>query len=509
MAPRAYRFTAIGLLVFLFAVNVYRAGTQSVTIDEAFTYNQFVEPPLKQSLTTFDANHHILHTYLCKLSTKLFGLSELSLRLTSLLGGLLYFYVIYRLCRYLFGSHLFLLLSVSVLSLNPFVLDYLSAARGYSLALGLFLFALWQQIRYLSAPQVSSVYSAGVALGCSVACNLTFAPVAAASASFFIAILLSERGHPPGKKVDTAIGEFLIPAVVTAFLVVVLPLSRATRDQFYVGVGSLHETLASIANASFDPVAGLPNAWGRELGISGVPPLRVAAEPVILVIMIFLSIVWAKPAALWVRTRSRTIFMPSDLFLLLGGGTFLLTLAGFWAAHQLFQTPYPFARTGLYLVPLFVLSSSSMVKLLERRKRLYSLATVIGLLIASVWLIQFAARFRTSHYSQWYFNAGTRNIVDRIRARQDPGITRKIRISANWAEVPGLNFYRKMYGLDWWEPVERKERIEPIGDYFVFFPSDQALLAQHRLTVLYTDPLSSATLAVNADSVQVNLNRGR
>jgi hypothetical protein len=33
---RVYVLLSIGLLVFLFAVNIYRARTQSITIDEAF-----------------------------------------------------------------------------------------------------------------------------------------------------------------------------------------------------------------------------------------------------------------------------------------------------------------------------------------------------------------------------------------------------------------------------------------------------------------------------------------
>ena len=52
------------LLGGVFAVNIYRAATQGVTIDEAFTYQHFVAPPLAQVMTSYDVNHHVLNSLL-------------------------------------------------------------------------------------------------------------------------------------------------------------------------------------------------------------------------------------------------------------------------------------------------------------------------------------------------------------------------------------------------------------------------------------------------------------
>ena len=40
--PRAYITAAMVLLAFLLATNIYRAAHQSITIDEAFTYNKHI-----------------------------------------------------------------------------------------------------------------------------------------------------------------------------------------------------------------------------------------------------------------------------------------------------------------------------------------------------------------------------------------------------------------------------------------------------------------------------------
>jgi hypothetical protein len=55
------------VLVFTFSLlNIYRAATQSITIDEAYTYLSFVKPTLWEIMTRYDANHHVLHSLLCK-----------------------------------------------------------------------------------------------------------------------------------------------------------------------------------------------------------------------------------------------------------------------------------------------------------------------------------------------------------------------------------------------------------------------------------------------------------
>src|SRR5579871_1556078 len=103
------------LLVLLGVMNVYRAWTQSVVVDEARTYLAFVKPPLSQILSTYEANHHVLHSLLCKVTTGVFGLSEWSLRIPSLLGGFLYFVMIFLISRRWLGVGWWMVMSVSLL----------------------------------------------------------------------------------------------------------------------------------------------------------------------------------------------------------------------------------------------------------------------------------------------------------------------------------------------------------------------------------------------------------
>src|SRR5436305_14681813 len=99
MTDRIVRAAIIALFTALFTVNIYRAATQSITVDEAYAYDLFIEPPLAQVLTSFNATHHVLQSLLSKRSVKSFGVSEFTLRLPTLIGGLLYFVVVYLLSR--------------------------------------------------------------------------------------------------------------------------------------------------------------------------------------------------------------------------------------------------------------------------------------------------------------------------------------------------------------------------------------------------------------------------
>ena len=132
------------LLAALVVVNLYRAWTQSITYDEAVTYDAFVVGPMSHAFTGYNANNHVLFTILAKVTTGAVGTSELGLRLTSVVAGAVYFVAVFFLCRLLFGSAMIFSMAVAGLALNPLVLDFFSAARGYGLALALFMAAFYQ-----------------------------------------------------------------------------------------------------------------------------------------------------------------------------------------------------------------------------------------------------------------------------------------------------------------------------------------------------------------------------
>ena len=144
---RLINLIAILILIALSVTNIYRAKTQSITCDEAYSYELWTSQPLSRMFVAYDTGNHVVQNMLSKISVAALGLSELTLRLPSLLAGFLYFIAIYRISRLVFGADSLFLLSVCVLSLDPLLLDLLSAARGYALALAFCTWALYYMLK--------------------------------------------------------------------------------------------------------------------------------------------------------------------------------------------------------------------------------------------------------------------------------------------------------------------------------------------------------------------------
>src|SRR5579863_5759578 len=89
------------ILAALFAMvwAVVRASLQSVAQDEGDTYFWFAAKTAGHSVWYPFPNNHVLNTMLMWVSTRVFGLSSISLRMPALAGGMLYILVCYFLCR--------------------------------------------------------------------------------------------------------------------------------------------------------------------------------------------------------------------------------------------------------------------------------------------------------------------------------------------------------------------------------------------------------------------------
>ncbi|NWF84744.1 MAG: hypothetical protein HXY18_13040 [Bryobacteraceae bacterium] len=283
--------------------NAARAGTCAATTDEAFTALDFAGKPWLEMLAYYDANNHVLHTILVKLSLDAFGWNVVSLRLPALAAGLLYSTMIWRLGRRWFGDSLAFLALCAFTAWAPPAAEYFSLARGYSMALAFLAWALLESEDSGTArwPRVS------VAMGLSVASNLVFAiPSAALSA----VLMFRERSLRHFRSL-------IVPGAVLALIINALPLSRAGTDNFYYGAKSFAESLRSIFE------------WPGYDGLS-------AAAALVLPLCCLAALT---------RTATRQTALTAVTALAIAA---LLALAG---------APWPRGRTGVYLAFLILLAA--------------------------------------------------------------------------------------------------------------------------------------------------------
>jgi hypothetical protein len=483
-----YRRVAVVLLLVLLAVNVYRASTQSITHDEAFAWNLFLTGHWADLFDSYHTCHHILHTLLCKISVKTLGLSEFSLRLPSLLGGLLYLIMVYRLSRRVFGEGRQFLLAVGLLSLNPFILDHMSVARGYGLSIALWLWALDQMLSFLGGDRnVARIYKAALGLGLSVAANFTLLGPGTALAVIFL-LLLARSG-----RTAEAIDHFVVPGIVSCFVIVVLPLTRVQLGQFDFGMPSLGESLRDLVAMSLyhHPLDSrmyaflpAPAFWFATFAYVLVPGVLLGAAVACLVVLYRLT-----------RGLEAAEIGNASWCLLLVGGSLLLAIGFLISIHRTLQVPYPAARMWLYLIPLFTLTALALPASLNRHRKAW---LVLG---APLWitglacLAHYLVHFQATHYGGFRYDASTKKIVGLIRDEQAKRPLDRVRVGVTWQLQPSMEFYRRMYKLDWMEPLDRRGADREF-DYYILHADDALLIGKRGLRVLYANRLADVHLAV-------------
>jgi hypothetical protein len=434
------RNVARACLVSLFAVNVFRAAMLSITPPEADAYHRFVRAPLYEALAQYDANNHVLYTLLARISTSFFHLTELSLRLPSLLCGALYLCAVYRLSRRAFGSGGLFLTAVGLLTLNPLVLDHMSAARGYGMALAFWMWGLQLLLECLERFSGRKLKLAAVCLGLSVSASLAFVAPAAALAVVFAfsgrrRIPASDRWHLP------------LYFLITAFLFLAIPLNRADAGSFSQGATSLRQTLSELTALTIYP--------------SQILYVTVRITLVILIVLAVFAAV--RKTAEWLTV--------------LTAGTMVLSLVLIVVGHRWLRIPYPLRGGALYFIPVTALAVMALVCQLQRKA-----ATVAFLVLSALCCARYLSEFNLNAYREWPAYADSRSLAKALRA--DAG-KRRVRIGASPQVEPVLNYFRDRYGQGNWE-VE----ILPLAgriDYYVLNQEDTRLIQERDLKVIYRD----------------------
>ena len=428
---------ALSLLAALFAFNVYRAALCDVTPGEAWNYDRYVAPLWQESLHQFDSNNHFINTLLVRISTSALGRKEIALRLPSLLMGLLYGWVAWRFSRRLFGDGWAFLAAFGLLMLNPLVVDALSEARGYGMAMTFWLWALERMLLYLEQLDLRKLNQVGVCLALSVASTLSFIVPA-------LGLALAVTFAAGWKRARL----LWLPMVVFLFVLLVLPLNRVLLSDFAEGATSLRQTLAELTTLSFGSVPVSATLLAAVMRISAGLLLLVAS------------------AVMFRRGKSDPLLSLTTSTALIG---FVLLLA----AHAKIKTPFP-QRGAVYFIPILTLIG---LAILRRHPRLLAVPAATCILI-------YAAGLPAGAYLDGREFAGSRELAKALRA--DAG-QRPVGVAASPALEPVMNYYRARYRQGNWERIQRKPPAAGY-QYYVLTAADAGLVEAYHLRVLRRFP---------------------
>lgn len=486
-------FTREGLLagtgVFAALWIFARARLQSITIDEADTYLMYVGTP-SPSHWIPASNNHVLNSALMRLSSTLFGVSNLSLRLPALMGALIYIVSAYVLVRLMTRAMLLSWALFACLVLNPMVMDYLVAARGYSLALAFLMAAITVVARgqMRGSDTRQSCAMASVLVGLSFSANFSFALVDAVVIAGLAWWCLPEKFVP--RLYARIAAAAIAPGLAVALYLVGPVVATWPKNELHWGATTFKWSMQSISEQCFSRLSHflvdqpyydflirhrhwlLPLLALALLGRLGVF-LRERKEP----------------------QDEHTRWLAQLALVCCAGAVLTIALHGILVAatHLL----WPRGRTGLFLPPLLILSAGALAAVASRSKVARYLQTAATVLLAAI-ACYFILCLRLTWFTEWFWNANSDRLYSIVAYyNRAYGVQS---IGTNWRYVAVLNYYRTISGHETLDPVRLEHPIPADRPLYVLFPEDDRDFAKREgLKIVYHDEVSDAWVAIRPE----------
>ena len=508
---------ALCVILLAASLTVYRAKTQSIAHDEALEYEWFLDGGVYHVLQFHTANH-VLFTLIAKPIVWALGPSEFALRLPSLLGTAIYLLATYFLCKKLFGEGILLFLSVALLCLNPQVLDFMPAARGYILGLAAIMVAMLAMAALVERGELNPqdqawkwrCFAASVALAMSIAANLTNFGGILCLALTFCVVAIGKFSAPfqwRGPKLRFLVGYFFVPGTITSFCIMWPYLIQMRPTQFVTGLGfvkgstALQEVFTAsflyrwtddVHNSSLGAVAPLSGSWQEHLTLLGASVLM----PLLFCVVVFgVILAWQAGPERKGRAQCRVF-----------GGAGVASVVLILTLHLAARAHYPSSRLCLFLILLFTVGGILAAREISARYP-RSYLRVAGLLTAAILVFDYAFSLQVSKFRYNAYDVISLKLYQMIAEdAQRHGLTH-VRVGGTWWYEPEINFYRRKFKATWMAEYDVKDKsyfwqslnaLAPSQyDYFVFTPaSDPGLTGPHVRTV-FQDSVREITVIAN------------
>jgi hypothetical protein len=477
-----------GLFAFVWAV--VRARLQSITLDEADTYFWFVA---NSDVFYPFPNNHVLNTLLMWITTHAFGLSSLTARMPALLGAMIYIVACYFLCRSITDFFSLQFPVFICLVFNPFLLDFMVAARGYSLANAFLLVAIAIPVWGRLSVGVSCALSS-LALGLSFAANFSFGFVdlAAFLANLTWALRSASRrypyqqGSPPLRdgviargvqgltksRYSRIVALCVLPGLFMALLLGAYPLTHMKRGDLYYGAQSLSEMTRSLVDASLYQLN--PRFGGSLFKVMRfLKPRMLPALGVLCVCQIVVTRRLGRVAA---------------------GLAGIVTLAVLlhWLAFRFDSLPLPLSRTGIFLLPLGTLLAGAVAGARTGSQWLRRGTTAVFMCLACY----FVLCLRSDYFKEYEYDRDVKDVYAVLaRLNHTYGVTD---VAASGVYASSLNFYRVASGRESFLEFKPTVGEFPVGKYVYVMdgPFERKFIDREGLAVIYRGKSTAVVVAV-------------
>ena len=412
-------YRAVGAVFLIYII--LRAKFIPMTVDEVSTCISHVPRKIVDILfyqTDAVPNNHILNTLGIKLLTWFFGFYHFTVRIPAMVGGLLYMMAVLAFSKQY--KEVWMRAFVLILLFgNPFVLEFFSLARGYGLAVGIMLLAMWKAVSYFHEKQDRDLLYACLLAVLAVEANFTllnwFVPFL-----FLLAIVVYQVSS---RSFIRAVWPVVTALIVLACLAY-YPITRMrATDQFQFW-----------GSASFFQDTMLPFLFKSTLRHPYLG--KNTGENLAWLIIVFSVIAWIVALVRWYRNQWKldTIVLLSGIY----AGTVVFNLM----QSFLFKTPFLDARTSIFFYPLFALQLCAIAACIQIRWKAWALCMVLPLSIFT--LVNFRNCCNLNTATEWWFDKGTFKVLEFLKATYEAeGKKVPYSLESNWLNYNSLDFHTK------------------------------------------------------------------
>ena len=477
--------------LFALAWAVARAHVQAMTGDEGNSFTIFVNR--RELFQWFPANNnHILNSLLMRLVTSVFGVSHLTVRAPALIGAAIYIAVSLRLSKLVSSKSYVRLPLFLCLIYNPFVFDFMVAARGYGMGSALLLCAIagpaWCYLNPADADprrilRVCALSSGLLAL--SFTAMFAFGFVVAASWLVLAAWALRSAT----KQRLRVVAACTLPGLIVILLLPAYTLLHWS-DRFPLGGTSIVKTIETIAEASLHQLN--PHILNPLLF-----PVSETLKPLLLPGLVGLALVCSLLAF---YGRAKLNQRDGRLFALgvAMAGIATLALLMHWASFLLFGFPLlPEYRTAIYLIPLCTLAVGMIAAVpLPSRTGRACRGAMLGML--SLLAFHYIMCLRLTYFNEWQYQEDVKRVYDVIAWYNHNRGVRDVEVG--WQYDGALTFYREMSGRETLLPFTNHAALAKDKQLYVLSSNDEReFIDANGLKVVYRGEATDVVVAARPE----------
>jgi Dolichyl-phosphate-mannose-protein mannosyltransferase len=430
------------------------------------------------------SNNHLLNTLFMKYSEKIFGSSEIALRLPNLLLLIVYMvysYLLFRKTNHLLSLALFVLLCTNVL-----LIDLFGLARGYGLSCGFMLMSLYHFIQSFHERKTKNLIFFHTGALLAILSNFTLLTFFAALMLVYNLMVLIDHKFISKDKYNffNLNKVHLVPLLLEA-VILYEPIRRVLKFNSLDFGGKNDFYSDTVKNLIYN---SLYNIHLSQFAMVGLQIIFTA------IVMVSFIIIIKK-----ILNHDETFFKKFTCLIISNFLVIFISLS-IILLHIILGIDYPVSRFSIFLYPVFIVHFGFLLYyFISTGYKKFTLIIAFGLSLVFAASFVLKADLHTS--AEWEYDSETKNMIRKLEAYHSMNGSgqRKIKLGIDWLFEPTINFYRQTQGIDWLMPADRNG-IKEDDDYYYIFKTDLNILNSADYTVIFKFKRTNTCLLKNNKS---------